>query len=117
MRALKVAGVLSAAVLLAGAASGPDNPKNVPPNAAVANAAMQDDTTAVRKLLASGADVNVAQGDGMTALHWAAERGDLAMANVLHQGARQREGRHPPRLRTRRCMSRARTATPPSCVR
>jgi ankyrin repeat protein len=82
-RALKVGGVLSAAVLLAGAASGPDNPKNVPPSPAVANAAMQDDTAAVRKLLASGSGVNVAQGDGMTALHWAAERGDLALTNVL----------------------------------
>jgi ankyrin repeat protein len=82
-RALKVGGVLSAAVLLAGAASGPDNPKNVPPSPVVANAAMQDDTAAVRKLLASGSNVNVAQGDGMTALHWAAERGDLALTNVL----------------------------------
>jgi ankyrin repeat protein len=82
-RALKVGGVLSAAVLLAGAASGPDNPKNVPPSPSVANAAMQDDTAAVRKLLAGGSNVNVAQGDGMTALHWAAERGDLALTNVL----------------------------------
>ncbi len=82
-RALKVAGVLSAAVLLAGAASGPDTPKNVPPSPVVANAAMQDDTAAVRKLLASGSGVNVAQGDGMTALHWAAERGDLALTNTL----------------------------------
>ena len=33
--------------------------------------------TGVRTLLAQGADVNAAQGDGMTALHWAALNGDL----------------------------------------
>ena len=44
---------------------------------------MAGDTAAVRRLVASGANVNVAQGDGMTALHWAAERGDVPMANAL----------------------------------
>jgi ankyrin repeat protein len=34
-------------------------------------------------LLRDGADVNAAQGDGMTALHWAAERGDAALAEML----------------------------------
>ena len=32
---------------------------------------------------ASGADVNAAQGDGMTALHWTALNGDLKTMNVL----------------------------------
>ena len=54
-----------------------------PPNAPVADSAMKGDLDAVRTLLRSGADVNAAQGDGMTALHWAAERGDVEMAAVL----------------------------------
>ena len=49
----------------------------------VADAAMRGDIAAVRELLANGADVNAAQGDGMTALHWAAERGDPELAQVL----------------------------------
>jgi uncharacterized protein len=49
----------------------------------VADAAMRADTEAVRTLLKQGADVGAAQGDGMTALHWAAERGDAALADML----------------------------------
>jgi ankyrin repeat protein len=49
----------------------------------VADAARSGDVEAVRALLKSGADVNTAQGDGMTALHWAAERGDAALAELL----------------------------------
>ena len=44
---------------------------------------MRGDGATVRALVASGADVNAAQGDGMTALHWAANRGDSTMAVVL----------------------------------
>src|SRR5258708_999799 len=50
---------------------------------AVANAAMQGDVATVQKLIAQHADVNVPQGDGMTALHWAAERGDSTLASIL----------------------------------
>src|SRR3954463_4529535 len=50
---------------------------------AVADAAMRGDLTKVRQLIAQNADVNVPQGDGMTALHWAAERGDAALTEVL----------------------------------
>ena len=46
------------------------------PDAPVADAAMRGDVDAVRQLLREGADVNAAQGDGMSALHWAAEHGD-----------------------------------------
>jgi ankyrin repeat protein len=53
------------------------------PAAAIADAAMIGDEAAVRTLTRGGADVNVAQGDGMTALHWAAERGDADLAAVL----------------------------------
>ena len=49
----------------------------------VADAAMKGDLAAVKKAVQQGADVNVAQGDGMTALHWAADRGDSAMTELL----------------------------------
>src|SRR5262245_41314040 len=49
----------------------------------VADSAMRGDRDGLRDLLKQGADVGAAQGDGMTALHWAAERGDAAMADML----------------------------------
>ncbi len=69
------------------------SPSAVKPTArvapAVADAAMQGDLAKVRALLAQQSDVNVAQGDGMTALHWAADRGDVAMtALLLRSGAK-----------------------------
>ncbi len=51
--------------------------------APVADAAMNGDKAAVRTLLKSAADVNAAQGDGMTALHWAAMSGDLELTQML----------------------------------
>jgi ankyrin repeat protein len=52
-------------------------------DAPVADAAMRGDTEQVRTLLRGGADVNAAQGDGMTALHWTALNGDLKTMEVL----------------------------------
>ncbi len=52
-------------------------------DAPVVEAAARGDIEEVRALLRAGADVNAAQGDGMTALHWAAMRGDAEMAAVL----------------------------------
>lgn len=49
----------------------------------VADAAMRGNFEQVRSLLEAGADVNAAQGDGMTALHWAAEAGRLQLARAL----------------------------------
>jgi ankyrin repeat protein len=52
-------------------------------NAPVADAAMNGDKAAVRALLKQAADVNASQGDGMTALHWAAMNGDAELAQML----------------------------------
>jgi len=49
----------------------------------LADAAMKGDKAAVKQLLKDGADIGVPQGDGMTALHWAAERGDAELAQML----------------------------------
>src|SRR3954453_13487330 len=54
-----------------------------PSPSAVADAAMKGDRESVRALLKQGADVGAAQGDGMSALHWAAERGDVELAEML----------------------------------
>jgi uncharacterized protein len=54
-----------------------------PSTSPVADAAMRADREAVRTLLKQGADVGAAQGDGMTALHWAAERGDATLTDML----------------------------------
>ena len=52
-------------------------------DAALADAAERRDTALVRTLLDAGADVNVAQVDGMTALHWAVYHDDADTARVL----------------------------------
>src|SRR6476661_9800237 len=51
--------------------------------AAFVEAAMNGNRDAVRTLLKDGADVNTTQADGMTALHWAAQKGDVELAKVL----------------------------------
>src|SRR5579864_3484979 len=52
--------------------------------APLADAVMHGEgAAAVQALLSQGADVNAAQGDGMTALHWAALNGDLKTTNLL----------------------------------
>ena len=56
-----------------------------PGEAPVAALAQARDVQGVRALLKSGADVNAAQGDGMTALHWAAMHGDAEMSTMLLQ--------------------------------
>jgi uncharacterized protein len=67
----------------------------------IAQAAQAKDATAVKKLLKDGADVNAAQGDGMTALHWAALNGDADLASMLlyagaNVGAKTRIGGYTP---------------------
>src|SRR5437762_7249980 len=59
--------------------------------ASLVDAAMQGNKDAVKTLLKQGADVNTSQGDGMTALHWAAQKGDLELAQtLLYAGANVR---------------------------
>ena len=69
-----LAWILAAALTSSLSASGPSG---------IADAAMARDTAAVKKLLKEGGDVNAAQGDGMTALHWAALNGDAELASML----------------------------------
>jgi len=59
------------------------SPLATPIASPVADAAANDDIDAIKKLLARHADVNVAQGDGMTALHWAAEYNDPQLTDLL----------------------------------
>jgi uncharacterized protein len=66
----------------------------------VADAAMQRDAARVASLLGEGADVNLAQADGATALHWAAYYGDADLASQLiaagaNVSAANREGSTP----------------------
>ena len=53
------------------------------PDAPVADAARDGDVAALRVLIERGADVNAPHGDGMTALHWAAEHRNVEMTNLL----------------------------------
>src|SRR5687767_11885218 len=52
-------------------------------DAPIAEAASRGDRETVMALLKKAADVNAAQGDGMTALHWAAMNGDVEMTQML----------------------------------
>src|ERR1043166_3737129 len=52
------------------------------PRAALADAMEKKDLAAVRALIGDS-DVNAAQVDGMTALHWAAQHDDVATAKAL----------------------------------
>src|SRR5688572_10521150 len=51
--------------------------------APVADAARRGDLAAVRTLLKQGADASMPHPDGMTPLHWAAERGEAPLAEAL----------------------------------
>ncbi len=70
-RTLFIAGCLAAVVSAAGR------------DVRLADAAQRGDTQAVRALLKEKVDVNAAQGDGMTPLHWAAFNDDLDAATLL----------------------------------
>jgi ankyrin repeat protein len=78
-----VIGVLSVAPLVAAAPAGPGPSSDVQ----FVRLAEQGNTEAIRELLAregdARPDVNAAQGDGMTALHWAAFLDDIELAKLL----------------------------------
>ncbi|MBL8793734.1 MAG: ankyrin repeat domain-containing protein [Planctomycetia bacterium] len=52
-------------------------------NSSLADAAEQHNRAQLAALLKKGADLNAAQADGMTALHWAAHHDDLPLATLL----------------------------------
>jgi ankyrin repeat protein len=56
---------------------------NAAASASIADAAERGDMGRVRALLKQAADVNAAQADGMTALHWAAMRDAVDLAQML----------------------------------
>ena len=58
----------------------------LPDDRALLEAARKGDAPAVQKLLQQGADPNAAQGDGLTALHFAAQTGSLEVTRVLLAG-------------------------------
>ena len=49
----------------------------------IADAAMRGDRADVLAMIKRGADVNAPQGDGVTALHWAARHGDAGLVTAL----------------------------------
>jgi ankyrin repeat protein len=75
MRTPRVALAALAIVLLTGA--------RAPDDRALLDAARRGDIAAVKSLIKQGADPNAAQGDGLTALHLAAQQGNLEIAKAL----------------------------------
>lgn len=71
----QVGALLIALVLTAAASASFESP--------IADAAMRGDKAQVLALLKKGADVNAPQGDGMTALHWAATNNQLDLVDAL----------------------------------
>jgi ankyrin repeat protein len=70
-------------------------------DAPLADAAMEGNLDLVRSLLAENVDVNAAQGDGSTALHWSAYRDNAEMTRLLlaagaDVGAKTRNGEYTP---------------------
>lgn len=55
----------------------------VPSDMRIADAARKGNRTEIESLIRQAVDVNSAEGDGMTALHWAALNGDADMARML----------------------------------
>lgn len=98
---LLIAALTAPAATLRQAQGGPEPSRGA--TTEVPDAAMRGDRDAVRAAIARKADVNATQVDGTTALHWAAERDDLAMADLLlkagaRAAARTREGVTPLQL-------------------
>ena len=71
----RLAGIFALSLLLVAATAPAESP--------VADAAQDRDVAQVRMLLQQGADVNAAQSDGLTALHWAALNDDAEIVGLL----------------------------------
>jgi uncharacterized protein len=71
---------LTGVVLLGGSAYA------APETASLIDAARHTDREAVRRLLKQGVNVNAAEGDGTTALHWASYRDDVESVDLLIRG-------------------------------
>ena len=71
------------AVLIVAAIAGVAGPAFASGDVRLVQAMQSRDAAAVRSLLAAKVDVNAAQGDGATALHWAAHWDDTATAELL----------------------------------
>ncbi|MBI2187188.1 MAG: ankyrin repeat domain-containing protein [Acidobacteria bacterium] len=76
MRATALRGCLFVLAAVVGLGAGPVDLQLI-------DAAKNADPAAVRALLKQGANVNAAEADGTTALHWASYRDDLELADVL----------------------------------
>ncbi|MDG3006140.1 ankyrin repeat domain-containing protein [Paludisphaera mucosa] len=74
-RGIALAGLLLFLIVAGAGAGGLESP--------LPDAAEKQNSAAVRKLVGQGVDVNQAQVDGMTALHWAAHHDDLETARFL----------------------------------
>ncbi|HEY7789739.1 MAG TPA: ankyrin repeat domain-containing protein [Vicinamibacterales bacterium] len=79
-RSAVLTGILGAVALVVASSQSPLTAASTTP---VADAAQHHDLATVQKLVSNGTDVNAAQNDGLTALHWAAIHDDVPMANVL----------------------------------
>ena len=55
----------------------------LPPAASLIDAVKQQDISATRAHIAAHADINAAEADGFTAIHWAAQRNNLELLNLL----------------------------------
>ena len=71
-----VPGLVAASVLVVSLVFSADSSKLI-------EAVKGGNVKAVRALLAQHADVNAADADGSTALHWAAQRDNVAIADLL----------------------------------
>jgi ankyrin repeat protein len=81
----RTASVVSLAIILS-----TTGPRAAAP-AAIADAAMRGDRAEVLSMIKQGVDVNAPQGDGVTALHWAARHGDADLvARLITAGANAR---------------------------
>jgi uncharacterized protein len=76
MRTLRYAGLLAAVAVASLGAAGGNGIR-------IVDAAKQGNAAAVKTLIAQHADVNAAEADGMTALHWAVRANDMPTVQML----------------------------------